>query len=1556
MENKTRHLFITLTLSLAGILILLWLLNSPPARVRASPPSSIAGSTVTPDHSTYVAGGANVYVTTIYNASPDVEWLDQITITFPAGWTITAMQGDAEDSCYDTIGFSASGIGTNQGVFTDDNGGYGEIWGGCSWNAVFTVTVPGGTTSSQIVNWALSGDEEGGTPHDISGNFALTAGASLPAFEDIGTTLAQVRDGDVAWGDYDNDNDLDILLTGLYWLGSDWMPIAKIYRNDGGGVFTDINAGLTGVFASSVAWGDYNNDGRLDILLTGCAAYSSGCANQIAKIYRNDGGGVFTDINAGLTGAGYGSAAWGDYDNDGDLDILAAGCTWYDSGYCWPDPVRIYRNDNGVFTNINASLTDMSYGSIAWGDYDDDGDLDVLLTGCGGDGGHSNDCSDNLARIYRNDGGGVFTNIWAALTSVGYSSAAWGDYDDDGDLDIALMGKISSGWVYTAKVYRNDGGGTFSDISATLPGVRDGAVAWGDYDNDGDLDILLTGRNDLNYFAQVYQNDGVGVFTDIGAALQGVGGSSAAWGDYDNDGDLDILLTGFYVSGSAYEVAKVYRNNSSIANTVASAPGGLNAWGTGRTATLRWNAASDGQTPANGLSYNLRVGTTPGGMQTVAPMAATTTGYRKIPQLGNANHGLTATLKNLAFSTTYYWSVQAIDAAWAGSAFASEGSFTTPTPPDSVTINGPATGIINAAYVFTATVTPLTATQPITYVWQATGQLPVTHTGGLSDTATFTWAAPGTRTITVTAINAGDAISGTHHIVIGIPPSDVTITGPAEGVIQAGYSFSAAVHSLTTTTPVTYVWEASGKSAVTHTNGGLTDQITFDWSITGSQVVTVTANNGFGTVGDIHVISLTLSPPTGVIVSGPMGGVPQIGYLFVATVDPLTTTRPVTFTWEIAGQVPVMHVGELTDTATFAWPPEVSGPQVVTVTASNAAGAATGTRLIMINRPAADVHILVVDTAIDSNAPAYQACTIAANDCSLRGAISKANADTGNAYTIELPAGNYILTLSGAGEDSNASGDLDIKNSLTIIGGGADYTIINGNQLDRVLHIHVGAVVQMSDVKITGGRTANGGSGSYGGGTGGSGENGGGIYIASGTAVTLTNITVVNNTTGSGGAGGDGANCSDGNSANDGVGGLGGSGGGIYNGGTLALNRSTVISNTTGRGGTGGASGPSIKGGRGGVGGPGSGIYNAGTLALANSAVVNNTTAKGGNGRDGGDGGSGGPGGIYNGGTLTGNASVIQDNIAGDGGDGSTNNLGGTMIIGQGGQGGSGSGIYNSETLMLNNSIIANNTSGRRGNDILVGDWGGGSGSALYNTGPSLHLIHASVTRNIGGDGNGIYVTGGSTVVMTNTILVSHTTGIQINSGSTAKLESTLWGSGAWANGSDWGGAGTIITGTHNYWGDPAFVNPASGDYHIGATSTAIDKGGNVGVDTDIDNQPRPNPGTGLPDLGADEYWVCAAINEMSIAGSVIGKTNVPMTFIAVLTPSTPTPYILYTWWPEPAAGQGTTTVTYTFDASGDYLVYLTAQNCGGGRETARIISVETGQHYIYLPMVIKNP
>ncbi|MCD4690436.1 hypothetical protein K8S17_03150, partial [bacterium] len=128
------------------------------------------------------------------------------------------------------------------------------------------------------------------------------------------------------------------------------------------------------------------------------------------------------------------------------------------------------------------------------------------------------------------------------------------------------------------------------------------------------------------------------LFTDIVAGLPGVRHSSAAWGDCDNDGDLDILLTGD--TGSGY-ISRVYENDEDSVNTPPAAPSNLSFDLAGNVGAFSWGAATDSETPTAGLTYNLRIGTTPGGDEISSGMADGATGYRRVPQLGNMSHNTT---------------------------------------------------------------------------------------------------------------------------------------------------------------------------------------------------------------------------------------------------------------------------------------------------------------------------------------------------------------------------------------------------------------------------------------------------------------------------------------------------------------------------------------------------------------------------------------------------------------------------------------------------------------------------------------------------------------------------------------------------------------------------------------------------------------------------------------------------------------------------------------------------------------------------------------------------
>jgi len=465
----------------------------------------------------------------------------------------------------------------------------------------------------------------------------IDATISMGAFSFINTGLQNVTNSSVAWGDYDNDGDLDLLLTGN--TGGEYF--SGIYRNDTD-TLIDINAALSDVAFSSVAWGDYDNDGDLDILLSGDVEGGE----FVSKIYQNDNG-SFTDINAPLVGVYNCSTDWGDYDNDGDLDILLSGSSEVEG-----EISRVYRNDTGSFVNINAGLAGIHVGSVEWGDYDRDGDLDILLTGDWP--GHG-----FVSIIYQNNNG-AFTDINAALSDVAFSSVAWGDWDNDGDLDILLTGDFG---VEISKIYQNNNG-TFTDINAVLTGVINSSVAWGDWDNDGDLDILLSGQTaGGGSVSDVYRNDN-GTFSSINVLCTGAAQGSAAWGDWDNDGDLDILITGDSGNGV---ISKLYRNNSLTANTPPATPSGLSMINTGEVLEFFWDASSDNETPVDGLNYSLYL-IEDNTDTLLMPPADITTGYNRLSERGIVQ-GTSKQYANPG-KGTYTWGVQAVDAAFAGSAFA----------------------------------------------------------------------------------------------------------------------------------------------------------------------------------------------------------------------------------------------------------------------------------------------------------------------------------------------------------------------------------------------------------------------------------------------------------------------------------------------------------------------------------------------------------------------------------------------------------------------------------------------------------------------------------------------------------------------------------------------------------------------------------------------------------------------------------------------------------------------------------------------------------------------
>jgi hypothetical protein len=295
---------------------------------------------------------------------------------------------------------------------------------------------------------------------------------------------------------------------------------------------------------------DFNNDGYLDIYLV-----NNSSSNYL---WMNNGGTGFTDVSSvfGVNNNGSGrGCAIGDFNNDGWVDIVVANFT---------QSAILYRNDSVTFTNVAAGagmgLTTWG-GSINWFDYNNDSYLDCFI---GNDGipSHTN-------YLFRNDDLVTFTEVaaGAGLTdNLSTLCAATADYDNDGDLDLFCGNQTGSP---TNVLYRNDGG-SFTDVtisSGLLTYSYTWGADWGDYDNDGNLDLYIANSNAANQF---FRNNGDGTFTEMAASL-GIDDASQSfstgWADYDNDGDLDLYVA----NGTGTD--KLYQNNGSSFTDVAASAG-----------------------------------------------------------------------------------------------------------------------------------------------------------------------------------------------------------------------------------------------------------------------------------------------------------------------------------------------------------------------------------------------------------------------------------------------------------------------------------------------------------------------------------------------------------------------------------------------------------------------------------------------------------------------------------------------------------------------------------------------------------------------------------------------------------------------------------------------------------------------------------------------------------------------------------------------------------------------------------------------------------------------
>ena len=375
------------------------------------------------------------------------------------------------------------------------------------------------------------------------------------SFEEISSSFPGLSFSVSAFGDFDGDGDLDLYLSGM---DASSAIVGGLYVYDAGNFTLSTSSNIPPVYMGSADWGDADGDNDLDLVIMGAdPSYS-----DIAKVFKNNGDGTFTDFNAGLPPAEQGEIRFADFDGDNDLDISLTGIGAADR------ITKLYENDgSGGFSELTSvSLPGMNNGRIKWADYDNDNDLDFVLTGYDDAAGGSNSF---YSEIYTNNGDGTFSVSGISLHQGWLGDTEWGDYNNDGNIDLIISGTGGDGTERFTLLYKNNGDGTFTELDPGFPGVSHSGLEWADFDGDGDLDLFIVGETttpgDGNSISKIYNNDGNDEFSDSGLDIFNFSYfGDADSGDFDGDGKADLVITGYSEASYGSASSAVYRNTSAV--------------------------------------------------------------------------------------------------------------------------------------------------------------------------------------------------------------------------------------------------------------------------------------------------------------------------------------------------------------------------------------------------------------------------------------------------------------------------------------------------------------------------------------------------------------------------------------------------------------------------------------------------------------------------------------------------------------------------------------------------------------------------------------------------------------------------------------------------------------------------------------------------------------------------------------------------------------------------------------------------------------------------------